>query len=209
VDDFDSEGQLIARAIEGDGQALEELLFAHYDRLGRRIARRLPAALRGVFSEEDILQEAMTAAFRGIGTFQPRGRWSFYRWQCAIADNALRNAISYHNAAKRGGGRTAAGTLAPPYDSCDDLIDMLAGPGRTPSRSVARHEAANAVQMGLASLKPDYRQAITLRYVQGLPVAEVATVMNRTPRAVHNLCRRGLRELHGVLGRSSDYLTRK
>ncbi len=49
-------------------------------------------------------------------------------------------------------------------------------------------------------------------YAEGQPATRngrVAGIMDRTDRAVHNLCRRGLEELHVVLGRSSKYLTRK
>ena len=48
-----------------------------------------------------------------------------------------------------------------------------------------------------------------MRYVQGLPVAEIARAMDRTPHAVHNLCYRGLQELHVKLGRSARFLTRR
>ena len=88
------------------------------------------------------------------------------------------------------------------------LVDLLAGPRRTPSQSIARHEAVGAVRVALTGLTEDYREALQLRYVQGLPVAEVAETMKRTPRAVHNLCRRGLQELRAALGRSAQYLTR-
>ncbi len=202
------ERDLIVKAAEGDAEALQELLFSHYDRLAARLRRRMPASLQGVVSEEDVVQDSMIAAFRAIGTFEPRGRWAFYRWLCRIADNCLRNTIDFHHAGKRGGGRVAVASPAG-GDSYDDLIDMLAGPRHTPSRSVAGHEAASAVQCGLASLKDDYRQAIQLRYVQRLPVADVARVMDRTPRAVHNLCRRGLQELRDALGQSSLWMTRK
>jgi RNA polymerase sigma-70 factor (ECF subfamily) len=201
---------LIDRAVAGESAALERLLLAHYDRLAARIARRLPADLRATVSEEDILQQAFIAAFGAIGSFEPKGARSFYRWLCTIAEHRLQDAIKAQRTAKRGEGRAAASAKAPAGDdSYDDLIDLLAVESRTPSRSVARHEAAGAIRVVLAALKEDYRRAIELRYIQRLSVAEVAGIMNRTERSVHNLCRRGLKELHAVMGRTSQFLTRK
>jgi RNA polymerase sigma-70 factor (ECF subfamily) len=80
---------------------------------------------------------------------------------------------------------------------------------RTPSRSAAGHEAVRAVQVGLAGLKSDYREALRLRYIEGLPVAEVAARMDRTERAVHMLCHRGLQCLRAAVGRSSQFLSSK
>ncbi len=74
---------------------------------------------------------------------------------------------------------------------------------------MARHEAADAVHLGLAALPEHYRRAIELRYLRGLPVAEVATLMQRTPHAVHNLCHRAVQQLQAELGHASRYLTRK
>ena len=93
-------------------------------------------------------------------------------------------------------------------DSTDELIDLLAGPEHTPSQSVARHEAADAVQVGLASLKGDYRRVIELRYIQALPIAEIAQEMKKTEPAVHGLCRRALAELRVILGQASQYFSR-
>ena len=62
---------------------------------------------------------------------------------------------------------------------------------------------------GVAALKDNHRRAIELRYLRGLPVAEVAEMMGTTPHAIHSLCHRALQELHAVMGRSAQYLTRK
>ncbi|MCH7812432.1 MAG: sigma-70 family RNA polymerase sigma factor [Planctomycetes bacterium] len=210
MDPADSESSLVAQAVGGDMVALERLLLSYASRLQARLAKKLPLSLRSVVAADDVLQDAFVEAFRGIGSFQPAGRFAFYRWLSTIAEHRLQDAIKAHRAAKRGGGRAKLEAARNPWcDSLDDLLELLGGSKSTPSRSAARHEAAIAVQVGLASLKEDYRQVIELRHLQGLPVAETAQLMGRTPDAVRNLCRRGLEELHAVLGRSSDYLTRR
>ncbi|MCH8800255.1 MAG: sigma-70 family RNA polymerase sigma factor [Chloroflexi bacterium] len=202
----DGQIDLIERARTGDHPALERLLLEHYDRLAARISRKLPAFLRGTVSAEDILQQTFVDVFRGIRAYQPAGERAFYRWLATIADHRLQDVIRAQLAAKRGGGR-AGGGVGSWLDSTDELIDLLAGPEHTPSQSVARHEAAAAVQVSLASLKDDYRRVIELRYIKALPIAEVAREMEKTEPAVHGLCRRALEELRLILGQSSQYFS--
>ena len=87
------------------------------------------------------------------------------------------------------------------------LIDMLAAPGKTPSRVVARDEAVSAVEKALESLNEDQRRAIMLVHIEEKPVAEAAEAMGRTERSIHGLLRRGLEKLREVLGRESKFLT--
>ena len=207
--DLDPDRDLIARAIGGEETALERLLLAHYDRLVRRIGRRLPTSLRSVMAPEDILQDTFLAAFEHIESFAPRGRFSFFRWLATIADRQLLDAVKSHNAQKRGGGRQQVRYVGPmDQESVTELIELVAGDELTPSRMFSRNEAAAAIEVGLACVPPDHRRAIQLRYFGGLPVADVARMMNRTPHAVHNLCHRALKELRVILGRSSQFLTR-
>ena len=96
-----------------------------------------------------------------------------------------------------------------PTGSVVGLLDLLAAHSRTPSRSAAALEATAAVERALSELKDDYRQALLLRYVEGLSVSDVADRMNRSDAAVLMLCQRALRQLHLILGDSADYLSRK
>ena len=133
------EPELIDLAVAGDERALERLLLTYYDRLHRRIERRFPPSLRGAVAEEDILQQAFLSVFQRIGEFRPEGRWAFYRWLCRIADNRLRDGLRAQQAAKRGGQRAKADPAAVGSESYQPLIEVLAGPSHTASRSVARH----------------------------------------------------------------------
>ena len=52
------------------------------------------------------------------------------------------------------------------------------------------------------------RQAIELRYIEGVSVAEAAEAMNKPPRMVRGLCYRGLSELRVLMGSSSQFFTK-
>ncbi|MBU0637759.1 MAG: RNA polymerase sigma factor [Planctomycetes bacterium] len=205
-----SELTLVEQAVRGDRLALERLLLKHHDRLAASVAGQLPAAFRGIITAEDVLQEAYVVAFQQISDFAPRGADSLYHWLLAIARHRLLDLVKAQRAAKRGGGRTPLNKqVATAASSVTDLLELLNVGSRTPSRSAAGHEAVAAMQVALAGLKEDYRDALRLRYIEGLAVAEIAARMKRSERAVHMLCHRGLQQLHTALGRSSQYLTRK
>jgi RNA polymerase sigma-70 factor (ECF subfamily) len=92
-------------------------------------------------------------------------------------------------------------------DSTLALLDTLAGPGRTPSKSVARREAIDAVHASLAELPEHYRAALWLVHIKGLSVKAAATDMGRSERAIHGLCRRGLRLLRNRLRSTTTFLS--
>jgi DNA-directed RNA polymerase specialized sigma24 family protein len=161
-----TEQQLLDRAVAGDRSALERLLLAHYDRLAKVIDQKLPADLRSVVSTEDVLQETCFDAFRSVGSFHPSGPDAFPRWLFTIAEHRLLDLIKTHWSAKRGGARApltsaAGGGEQGPVVA---LLDLLAVDEHTPSRSVAGHEAEAAVLAASGQVKPEYAEALRMRY---------------------------------------------
>ncbi len=200
------EQDLVVRAAAGDSIALKGLLTTSRPRLCVYISHRIPTGLGRLIDAEDIVQEAHIVVFRRISSFEARGRDSFFRWVAAIALSKLRAAIKRHRAAKRGGGRLAAGRMTKSIeDSTIALLDMLSGPGETPSRSVARREAVDAVQKALDEIPERYRQAVWLVHIEGRCVRDAACQIGRTERAIHGLCRRGLKLLEERLGSASKF----
>lgn len=198
---------LTQRAATGDAVALKLLLTETYPRVCTHLSARIPADLRRIVDPEDIVQEAEIDVFRRIEVFEPRGPNSFYRWFATIAVSRLRDAIRWDRAAKRGGGALASNqTRRSIEDSTIALLDLLAAPGNTPSQSVARGEAIRAVGAALGEIPEDHRQAVQLVHLEGRPVAEAAAQMGRTERAIHGLCRRGLRHLQERLQSASRFL---
>ena len=199
---------MVQRAVRGDAMALKLLLTKSRTRLRDRISGRVPHDLRSVFDVDDIVQEAHVEIFRRIDGFKPQNNGSFDRWVTTIALSRLRNAIKKYRAAKRGGRhRTASLVSRGMEDSALALLDSLADPGRTPSRCVARTEAVEAVQNALAELPDHYRRAVWLVHIEGQPVKNVAIDMDKSERAVHGLCRRGLSLLRDRLGSATRFLT--
>lgn len=193
----------------GDAVALRTLFDACRPVLIGDLEARIPAAARGLLSAEDVLQDAYVKASGELSRFEPRGWPAFVAWMRTIAENRLHDLVKAERALKRGGGhqRVAPGESTEPQ-SAVEWLQMLAVNERTPSRSVAVREAAAAIHQGLAELNEDQRQALRLRYMEGLSVAEAAQRMGRSEGAVCLLCHRALKNLESALGSATRFFSR-
>lgn len=207
-DRVDSSLPPISRAVAGDPEALEGLLWAQFDRLAVVIGRKLPIALQGVISIEDILQPTFVEVWKNITTFEGEDEEALFRWMTTVANNKLIDRIRSEQAAKRGAGRAGA-VGGGGASSVVDLVGQLAGGLSTPSGAVSRKEAEHAITAALEHLKPEHRQAVKLRYLDGLPVAEVAERMHRSEGSVHMLLNRSLKKLRESMGHSSLFFSKR
>lgn len=188
--------ELGARAAGGDRLALQRLLLGEYDRLAARIRRKLGST--GHIAVEDVIQDTFLRAFQQIDRFQPDGADSFYRWLATIAEHRLTDLV--RASCRRGRNHVKQTSTA---DSLPDLLQQLCANNHTPTRSLSQREAIAALQAGLAALPSDQRSAVRLRYLEDVPVPEIARRLHRAPHAVHMLCYRGLRQLRAWLGSAS------
>ena len=202
----DPESELVAKAIEGDRVAIQQLLMTHMAAVSRFAAGRLPAAARDVIDPEDIVQQTFTEAFRSVSRFRPQADASFLAWLTAIAENKVMDAVKGLQRQKRGGTRQRIRQVAATDTHSEaDLVNLLSGGGHTPSRSVAGHEAVRAVQLAIGELPEEYQQAVQLRLLEGKSLDETAQLMNRGPRAVQGLIDRAKKKMRAALGRLSMY----
>lgn len=201
--------ELVERAIGGDEVATTVLLSISYPRLRQNLQRRIPRDIQGLVDIDDVVQDTQIQIFRNIATFRSTGPDSFYRWMATVALYRLRNIIKAQRTLKRARGRTLGGTArSEEGGSTHSILDWLRGPENTPSHHASRIEAEDALGMSLAGLPEHYRQAVRLVYLEGRSVEEVARIMGRTERAIHNLCYKAKEQLHLTLGSTSRFFSR-
>ena len=82
--------------------------------------------------------------------------------------------------------------------SAAGFAHVLADQGPSPSAPMQQHERAVAFADQLAKLRPQYRDVIVLRNLQGLSFEEVADRMNRKPGNVRMLWLRAIDKLKQV-----------
>jgi RNA polymerase sigma-70 factor (ECF subfamily) len=210
--DLDSqfnESMLAREAAAGNRVALERLLLAHYDRLTRLIQPKLPLRLQSTQAVEDILQQTFLQAYRDVQNFAPRDDASFGDWLSRIAEHRLLDAIKEHDRQKRGGDWNRVEGAATDDSRLIPLLDLLSSEEPQPSSVVARGEALHALQIALAGLEDDQRDAIQLHVLEGVSLDSVADQLGRTPNAVRGLIHRGKQKLRDAMGRASVWLSAK
>jgi RNA polymerase sigma-70 factor, ECF subfamily len=199
-----SDDALINRAIGGDEAALTALLRSKGPQIRAALAGRIAPCFQSVLSEDDVMQVTYLEAFLGIGRAKPTSPESFCAWLAKIAENNLLNAIRALEAQKRFDPRKQI-QPRPGGDSLGMLLDLLAGPGSTPSKGAARREASGLLETAIEQLGEAHRQVVRMYDLEGRSAAEVAAVMHRSEGAMFMLRARAHERLREILGASSDF----
>lgn len=186
--------QLVQQAAAGDAASMECLLLRYDSHLLRFVDRRLPQEMRRWVEPRDIIQDVHFEVFRGLGEFRATDIHGALQWLLRIARSRMVDTVRMYHAAKRDS-RTMRQTTRASDRPITALLQELLVYERTPSRSAVAHELLRALQQSLERLPADYRQALHLRYMEGLSVEEAASRMSRTEGAVRMLCSRGLTQL--------------
>jgi RNA polymerase sigma-70 factor (ECF subfamily) len=157
---------------------------------------------------EDLLQETLLAAWRGIGGYEERA--SVRTWLYRIATNRCLNAL--RAGARRPHGNAAYQSEVPlpepshrrtepswlePYPDAllDEIADDLPGPE---ARYEVRESVSLAFLAALQQLPPKQRAVVVLRDVLGFRAAEVANMLDTTENAVTSALKRARQALAGL-----------
>jgi RNA polymerase sigma-70 factor (ECF subfamily) len=170
---------LVRAAQSGDVDAFGELYNHYADVVFRYVLYRV--ADRTV--AEDLTSETFLRGLRRISSISYRGR-DVGAWFVTIA----RNLILDHVKSSRYRLELAS---ADPGDQTHSASPVSAGP-----EAQLLTEATNAELMRcVAELGADQQECVTLRFLQGLSVAETAAAMNRNEGAIKALQHRAVRRL--------------
>ena len=105
--------------------------------------------------------------------------------------------------------KRSATASTPGPDASDDtqrggFIDMLIVTMTTPSGAFSRGQRELRLADALKSLSDDCQSALRLRYVDGLPLKEIATRLGKTDGATRVLLTRSLAQLQELLRHDSE-----
>ena len=197
---------LLARAQDGDADAFGALVEPHRRELEVHCYRILGSAS----DAEDVLQEALLAAWQGLGSFE--GRASVRTWLYRIATtrslNALRSARRRPQTDWPPPGidapeptRLGETPWLEPYPDIllEGLADAAAGPE---TRYEAREAISQAFITALQMLPPRQRAVLILRDVLDFPAREVADMLGTTEESVKSALKRARATMHRQLSPS-------
>jgi RNA polymerase sigma-70 factor (ECF subfamily) len=186
---------LVALAKEGDEAAVNQLCSVYGERVRRIIRLRLDQKLRPKFDSVDVVQDALILALDGLQDFTYQNEGDFLRWLSKIAENRLRDILDGFHADKRDV-RKEIPFKKEGWSTEGDSIGA-AGPMRdtTPSVIVSKKEALDRLEKALDRLKPEYREIIVLKRIEGLSHTEIAETLGKNTGAVRMLLARALAAL--------------
>ncbi|MEO5918343.1 MAG: RNA polymerase sigma factor [Candidatus Limnocylindrales bacterium] len=183
----------LARRLAADlDGAFPALVVAHADRLYTIALRCL--GLTG--DAEEVAQDALVRAYRALATYE-RDRIHELRlrpWLATITINLARNR------------RRRIADLRP-ASPLEPLVaggfDVRAPDSAGPIALAERHESRQALVEALGQVPLAMREAIVLRHVDGLSLAETATALGRPEGTIKAQVHRGLRQLRLALAAES------
>src|SRR5260370_1201237 len=155
---------------------------AHADRLFAVLLRLL-----GDRSEaEDVAQEVMLRAWRGIGRFH--GRSLFFTWLYRIAINEANRSLD----------RSSRRPVSVSIDA--EVLQVPAGAQDEPSRRAEQAQLRQALSQALAGLPPAHPTAIELRDVEGQSTQQAAQITRRGQAAVKNRLHQARLKIRAAIG---------
>jgi RNA polymerase sigma-70 factor (ECF subfamily) len=186
---------LIALAKEGDESALNQLCSVYGERIRRIIRFRLDQKLRPKLDSIDVVQDALILALGGLKDFTYRDEGDFLRWLSRIAENKLRDIWDKFHAGKRDIHREIP--FKKEGETTEGGFVGTAGPigTTTPSVIMCRKEALDRLEKALDELKPEYREVVVLKRIEGLSHAEIAERLDKNAGAVRMLLARAMAAL--------------
>jgi RNA polymerase sigma-70 factor, ECF subfamily len=165
---------LAARLADGDPLAPRDLVERHY----RELYRYAFSVLREERAAEDAVQDAFERAFSALGRYsEERLRAMRLRpWMYRITLNVARNRLRQRREVLVEEPSVAGGAASD--QDREAVMDVLAGLGKLPERQ---------------------RVAVTLRYLQDMPYAEISGVTGWPEGTAKTLVRRGLMRLRSLM----------
>jgi RNA polymerase sigma-70 factor (ECF subfamily) len=170
---------LVRQAQEGSADAFGELYRIYCDTVFRYIYYRVSTRALA----EDLTSETFVRALRRITTFSWQGR-DFGAWLVTIA----RNLVADHFKSSRHRMEVSTGEML-------DSNEVEA----SPEDSVLEHLSNEALLDAVHRLNDQQRECVTLRFLQGLSVAETADIMGKNEGAIKTLQYRAVRTLARLL----------
>ncbi len=172
-----TEAQLVAAAQAGSVDAFVDLVHSYRQRLLRFLLTRCASYA----DAEDALQDTLINAYRYIGSYDPRWRFSTWLYRIAI--------------------RNAANLARPEVVELGELRDEESDPL---IRCIRDSESENLWVVARKRLNDDVFAAMWLRYAEDMSVSDIARALDRSLSWTKVNLMRGRRALDAELGGANE-----
>ena len=197
--DFENSDRIaVKRLLAGDEAAFDALFERYFPRLYRAAVARL-----GGDADEarEVVQITFCKVFERIDSW--RGEASLYGWMCQIMRNTIIDRGRKH----------AREQLHPDIGSDDTglvaIVESLRAKDGLPETEARRDELVTLIQMTLDHLPSHYGDVLELKYIDELPVREIAARLSVGTKAAESLltrARAAFRDAIVSIGGAADLL---
>jgi RNA polymerase sigma-70 factor (ECF subfamily) len=170
--------ELVRRIAAKEDQALRELYAAY----GQRMYAYALRLTQNPAQAEDVVQDALVAAWRSADRFRGEGR--VVAWLLGIVHHIALKAIRHES-----------------QPISEAMEETMAASEPLPEERLQTDEQAQWVRRGLQSLSPNHRAVLELVFYQGLSLNEVARVCKCPVGTVKSRLSYARQHLRGVLSR--------
>ncbi len=177
---------LIQSAQAGD----EAALAAIYRQFVRPLHRLAYGVLLDAQDAEEVVQDSFAYAFRNLHRYDP-ARSAFKTWLYMIAMSRCRN-------------KRRRKWL--PTVRLGDAAERVPGDDPRPEALAEQHGVRKMVAEALRALSPKLREAVVLRYFDGLTYREMAEVLDCPQKTAESRVRLAHEALYGMLAEQRDAL---
>ena len=172
-----SDEELYRRYVNGDETGLDELMKKY----GNPLTMYINGYLQDVHEAEDLMIEAFSQIFAKERPIMGEGSFKAYLYKTA-RNLALRHSKKHRHI----------------FLWIDDLDFEL--PDKTLAETkVFRNERDRQLYAALDKLKPEYREAVYLIYLEEMSYRNAAAVMSKSEHQIKNLVYRGKQSLKAIL----------
>jgi RNA polymerase sigma-70 factor (ECF subfamily) len=185
--------ELIARFVRDGDQSAFDLLVGKYSSRAYQIAFGI---LNNREDAEEVAQDTFLRIFKALPKF--RGDAEFSTWMYRIVINLSRNKLRWNKI--RGGGLSIS--LDAPVENAKgdgELTIELPDERMTPDQESLYNELKEKTSKAMNQLQDSYREAVTLRNVQGLSYEEIADILGCKVGTIKSRIARGREEIRNNL----------
>jgi RNA polymerase sigma-70 factor (ECF subfamily) len=165
------EQEWIARILQGERDLFHNLIRPYE----RTVYMTALSVVREPAEAEDIAQEAMLKAYRGLASF--RGESKFSSWLVSITLNEARSRL-------RKSARVTVESLDDAGQEGDYTPFLVADWREIPSETLEREELTQHIERAIADLPPTYREVFLLRDKEEMSIEEIAQTIGVTANLV-------------------------
>ncbi|MHC4168858.1 MAG: sigma-70 family RNA polymerase sigma factor [Planctomycetota bacterium] len=179
-------------AKEGDRTALERLCQVYAERVHWIVRFRMGGEIRSKLDSMDVVQDAFVLALRDLEDFSYRDEGDFLRWLSTIVENRIRDNMKKLHADKRNIRKEVP--LRNHLPTTKRSSAGAAGPiaTTTPSVILSRREDLDKLDKAIDKLRPEYREVIILKKIEGLSYREIGNRLGKSTDAVGMLVSRAM-----------------